>query len=273
MSQPHILLLGGHGKVSLLLTRKIIARSWSLTSVIRDPKQKDDILAAAGDGPGKVDVLVESLDDVKSESDAKRILELVKPSWVVWSAGAGGKGGVSRTNAIDRDAASYFIRASIATPSITKFLIISAIASRRKPAPWWTSQADKDMFDKQKTEVLPDYYKAKIVADETLTVLGEERKGFEYIVLRPGALIDDDETGRIVLGKTGISAKVTRGDVAEVAAALLEKDGVKGWFDLVGAESGEGGSVVDEVDRVINEGVNAREGEDFEEAKKSVQGN
>lgn len=87
MSQPHILLLGGHGKVSLLMTRRFIARSWHLTSVIRDPAQKVDILAAAGDGPGKVDVLVESLDDVKSEGDAKRILESVKPSWVVWSAG------------------------------------------------------------------------------------------------------------------------------------------------------------------------------------------
>lgn len=32
-------------------------------------------------------MLVESLDDVKSEGDAKRILEKVKPSWVVWSAG------------------------------------------------------------------------------------------------------------------------------------------------------------------------------------------
>lgn len=87
MSPPHILLLGGHGKVSLLMTRKIISRAWHLTSVIRDPAQKDDILKAAGDGPGKVDVLVESLDDVKSEGDAKRILENVKPNWVVWSAG------------------------------------------------------------------------------------------------------------------------------------------------------------------------------------------
>lgn len=141
---PKILLLGGHGKVALLLTGKIVARSWSVTSVIRDAAQKDDILAAAGDGPGKVDVLVASLDDVKSEGDAKAILEKVKPDWVVWAAGelqclvggggkeegnigyhvkllsslliyvlvigAGGKGGKERTYAIDRDAAGYFVR-------------------------------------------------------------------------------------------------------------------------------------------------------------------
>lgn len=32
-------------------------------------------------------MLVESIEDVKSEDDAKRILEKVRPDWVVWSAG------------------------------------------------------------------------------------------------------------------------------------------------------------------------------------------
>jgi len=84
---PRILLLGGHGKISLLMTPKLLARSWNLTSVIRDPAQKAAIQEAGKAGPGKLDVLVESLDEVKSESDAKRILDLVKPDWVIWSAG------------------------------------------------------------------------------------------------------------------------------------------------------------------------------------------
>lgn len=88
MTNPRILLLGGHGKVSLLMTPKILARSWDLTSVIRDPSQKDEILEAGKKGPGKVDVLVASLEDVKSEGDAREILERVKPQWVVWSAGS-----------------------------------------------------------------------------------------------------------------------------------------------------------------------------------------
>lgn len=84
---PRVLLLGGHGKVSLLLTPKILSRSWNLTSVIRNPDQKPAIEAAGKNGPGKLDVLVASLEDVKSESDAKKILDQVKPDWVVWSAG------------------------------------------------------------------------------------------------------------------------------------------------------------------------------------------
>lgn len=88
---PHILLLGGHGKIALLMTPKILSRSWNLTSVVRNPDHKEDIVAAGnkatGSKLGKLDVLVESLDDVKSVEQAKGILENVKPDWIVWSAG------------------------------------------------------------------------------------------------------------------------------------------------------------------------------------------
>src|SRR4051812_28176064 len=70
-------------------------------------------------------------------------------------------------------------------------------------------------------EMMPHYYKAKLASDETITVLGEEKKGFGYIVLRPGNLSDDPESGRVVMGKTPARGQVTRGDVAEVAARLL----------------------------------------------------
>lgn len=69
------------------MTPKLVARSWNVTSMIRNPDQKAEILEAGKNGPGKIDVLVESLEEVKSDGDAKRILDLVKPDWVVWSAG------------------------------------------------------------------------------------------------------------------------------------------------------------------------------------------
>lgn len=56
--------------------------------MIRNPDQKPEILEVGKNGPGKIDVLIESLEDVKSEKDAKRILDLVKPDWVIWSAGS-----------------------------------------------------------------------------------------------------------------------------------------------------------------------------------------
>lgn len=69
------------------MTPLIVGRSWHLTSVIRNPDQKATILEAGKNGPGKVDVLVASLEDVKSEGDAQNILDQTKPDYVVWSAG------------------------------------------------------------------------------------------------------------------------------------------------------------------------------------------
>jgi len=259
---PRILLLGGHGKVSLLLTPKLLARSWNLTSVIRNPDQKGDIIEAGKNGPGNLDVLVSSIEDVKSEADAKKILDQVKPNWVVWSAGAGGKGGSDRTYAIDRDAAIHFIRSSINTPSITKFLLVSAVSIRRGRASWWDDESYV-IVQKVNTEIMPHYYKAKLAADEALTVLGEERrekdKSFQYIILRPGGLTDEKETGKVSLGKTGARGTVSRGDVADVAARLLEAEGANGWFDLLGGEEDTAAAV----QRVVKEGINSIEGEDI----------
>jgi len=259
---PRVLVLGGHGKVSILLTPKILARSWNLTSVIRNPDQKSDILEAGKNGPGKLDVLVSSIEDVKSDADAKKVLDQVKPDWVVWSAGAGGKGGSDRTYAIDRDACIHFIRSSIATPSITKFLLVSAVSIRRSRASWWDDESYA-IVQKVNTEVMPHYYKAKLAADEVLTVLGEERrekdKGFQYIILRPGGLTDEKEKGKVSLGKTGARGLISRGDVADVAARLLEAEGANGWFDLLNGEEDN----AEAVQRVLKEEVNSIEGEDI----------
>lgn len=87
MSAPRVLLLGGHGKVSLLLTPLLLAKSWNVTSVIRDPNQKDEVMKIGEGQKGKVDVLIESLEDVKSDADAQKVIDQVNPNYVVWSAG------------------------------------------------------------------------------------------------------------------------------------------------------------------------------------------
>jgi hypothetical protein len=87
MSSPRVLLLGGHGKISLILTPLLLKRSWNVTSVIRNPEQKEEILALGQGLEGKVEVLIESLDDVKSDQEAQKVLDQVKPDYVVWSAG------------------------------------------------------------------------------------------------------------------------------------------------------------------------------------------
>jgi NAD(P)-dependent dehydrogenase (short-subunit alcohol dehydrogenase family) len=97
-SHHHVLLLGGHGKVAQLLTPLLLRRGWDVTSVIRSEEQVGTVHGLAGlarrdgnDGDesevGKLNVLVRSLEEVKSEGDAKRVLDEVGADYAVWSAG------------------------------------------------------------------------------------------------------------------------------------------------------------------------------------------
>jgi dTDP-4-dehydrorhamnose reductase len=151
MATTKVLLLGGHGKISMNLTPMLLAKSWHVTSVIRNEDHKAEILSLS-QGPGKVEVLVESLDDVTEEAHAKRVLDSVKPSIVVWSAGAGGKGGASRTKAIDEVAAKAYASASIHSPSVRKFLMVSYIASRHGYPKWWNEE-DKKAANKARSPI------------------------------------------------------------------------------------------------------------------------
>ena len=87
MSVPKVLLIGGHGKVSMLLTPMLLKQSWNVTSLIRNPDQADEIKALGTGLEGKLDVLIESLDDVKRDQEAQNVLDQVRPDYVVWSAG------------------------------------------------------------------------------------------------------------------------------------------------------------------------------------------
>ncbi|PKY02835.1 NAD(P)-binding protein [Aspergillus campestris IBT 28561] len=265
----NVLLLGGHGKIALRLIPLLLARSWSVTAVIRNPEHKPDILSLANNHPGKLSVLLSSLDEVRSDADAKRILDAANPDYVVWAAGAGGKGGPARTQAIDSDAAKHILAASFASARVSKILLISWIGSRRAQ-PSWMSDADwariQDVFHR----VLPAYAQAKLEADEYMTALAARRakdvaagkaKPLQAINLRPGTLTDEEATRKVDLGRTSRGyGTVSREDVAIVADLLLARGDTEGWVDLLAGEEDVEGAV----ERVARGGVDAVEGEDVE---------
>jgi nucleoside-diphosphate-sugar epimerase len=283
MAPPSILLLGAHGKVSLNLIPLLLARSWSVTALIRDPAQTDDILATkskipqSAKSPGQLHVLVSSLADVKTPSQAHEIISRSGANWVVWSAGAGGKGGPSNTNAVDRTASIAFAAAAVRNNNVKKFLQVSQIGSRQHAAPWWSKEEAEGV--KKASDSIKVYSDAKLAADEVLTYLAEERRhseraagvskedSFTYIVLRPGALTEGKATGKVQLGHTSGRGSVDREDVARVADALLAKDGANGWFDLLAGEEGISAAV----DRVVEKGIDCREGEDLQEMKTALE--
>jgi dTDP-4-dehydrorhamnose reductase len=87
MASHHVLLLGGSGRISQCLTPLLLQRSWTVTSIIRNPDQVASLQKLGDNLSGKLNVLVRSVEEVKSEEQAKSLIDEVKPDYVVWSAG------------------------------------------------------------------------------------------------------------------------------------------------------------------------------------------
>lgn len=261
----HVLLLGGHGKIAQLMTPLLLNRSWTVTSVIRAQEQVPTIEKLGAGLPGKLNVLVSSVEDVTSQDHALKILNEVKPDYVAWSAGAGGKGGADRTFKVDRDAAIHFVNAAATIPTITRFLLISYLGSRRAGAPWWPAGEWDAYHEKVNNGILANYYQAKIAADEVLYNVSKKSSTLVAINLRPGTLTDAP-AGTVTLGKTpGIAMKagISRESVAKTASALLAAEGVKNtWLDLLDGDE----DIETAVQRVVREGVDTAEGEAIYEA-------
>lgn len=262
MASTKVLIIGGHGKVALQLTPLLLGKSWTVTSLIRNPDHEAEIAALGKGKPGKVEFAFDSLDEVTSVSHAESVLKRVDPTIVVWSAGAGGKGGPERTKQVDEIAAKHYISAAIARPNVKKFLMVSYVSSRRAKPSWWDDE-DWKAAEHVNQKVLPAYFQAKVEADEHLAALSKKRNetdpAFQGINLRPGTLKDKPCTGRVSLGKTKARGEVSRETVAKVASALLDRDDVRGWWDLL-----EGDEEIEvAVERLAKENWDGIEGEDL----------
>lgn len=136
--------------------------------------------------------------------------------------------------------------------------MVSFIASRHSRAPWWSDE-DWAAARKVQTETLPRYFLAKVDADLHLARLAKSRDGFQAINLRPGTLTDDAAGGKVLLGKTPARGKISREDVAVVAAELLGREDTQGWYDLVAGED----AVADAVEKLVKSGHDGMEGEEL----------
>jgi nucleoside-diphosphate-sugar epimerase len=114
----HIIVIGGHGKVALLLAR-ILTRAErpgkvEVSSVFRNPDHSDEV-AATGAEPVRADI---------EQLDTHALAELLAGhDAVVFSARAGG-GNPARTYAVDRDAAIRVIDAA-AQAGAKRFVMVS----------------------------------------------------------------------------------------------------------------------------------------------------
>jgi uncharacterized protein YbjT (DUF2867 family) len=191
-----VIVIGGHGKVALLLAPILDERGDEVTSVFRNPDHSDDV-ARTGAHPVVADI--ERLD-----TDALAGL-LAGHDAVVWSAGAGG-GNPARTYAVDRDAAIRTIDAA-EQADVRRFVMVSYFGA----GPNHGVSKDDPFFP---------YAEAKAAADAHLRA-----SRLDWTILGPGRLTLEPATGRIVIGA---GSEVSRADVALVVAAVLAIDSTIG---------------------------------------------
>jgi uncharacterized protein YbjT (DUF2867 family) len=189
-----IFLIGGHGKIALLLEPLLTARGDAVTAVIRDATQAADV-EASGATPLVADV--ETL-------DAAELADLMRGhDAVVWSAGAGG-GNPARTRAVDQDAAIRSMDAA-ASAGVQRYVMVSYFGARIDHG----VSPDNSFFD---------YAEAKAAADEHL-----RGSALDWTILAPSSLTLDPPTGLIDTAAS-TSGSVPRADVAAVVAAVLVDD-------------------------------------------------
>lgn len=188
-------IVGGHGRVALLLARYLSQRGDKVVSFYRDPSQEADIRAAGSD-PVVFDVEKANSKDLEDHfrgSDA-----------VVWSAGAGGKGGPGRTDAVDHVAAVASIRAAKAV-GVSRYIMVSFLGCGPN-------------HPYKQGHPLQNYADAKAKADSFL-----EHSGLDWTIVKPGLLTSGDTTGKIWLNPPveASTQGVSRSNVALVVAAAL----------------------------------------------------
>ena len=84
---PKVLLIGGHGKISLLMTPLLLQHSWPVTSLIRSSSQKQDVVSTAGAYASNLTVKLGDLEAINTQADAQSIIDETKPDYVIFSAG------------------------------------------------------------------------------------------------------------------------------------------------------------------------------------------
>ncbi len=166
----NVCIIGGHGKVALLATEKLVGKGHNVTSVVRNPDHVAEISKLGAD------TIVEDITRL-SQQDWARVVE--NADVVVWSAGAGGKGD---TLAVDRDAALELIKTLEALDDAPELIMVSYVGARTNTA----LPSEGSWYD---------YVEAKKTVDNRLF-----DSKLKFLVLGPATLTDEPSDGIEILG-------------------------------------------------------------------------
>ena len=191
-----VFVIGAAGKVGRRLSRQLSERGHQVAGLHRRPEQADELkeLGATPIGGSLLDLDASGLASLMSGNDI-----------VVFSAGAGGAG-IELTNAIDgRGLELATEAASIA--GIRRFILVSVFP---------------DALREQETSAgFENYIAVKKRADVHLV-----ESGLDWVIVRPGTLLEDPGTGKVRADVAVPYGEVPRDDVAATIVQLIEQAAV-----------------------------------------------
>jgi uncharacterized protein YbjT (DUF2867 family) len=212
-----IVIAGGHGKIALLLERRLADAGHDPVGIVRNADHTADLEAAGARA------LVLDLEKTDVDTLAGH---LGGADAVVFAAGGGGGSGAERKLTIDRDGAILLADAA-EKAGVGRYVMVSAIGT--------------DDFDPARAELPAEndddvyqvYMRAKSEADADL-----RGRDLDWTIVRPGGLTDDAGTGLVTAATTVERGTIPRADVAEIiATALLEGTAVKTQFEVVSGDA------------------------------------
>lgn len=193
----NVFIVGGAGKVARRLARQLAMRGHVPRSLHRHPGQAEQLkeLGAQPVHGSLLELDLDALARLMTGSDV-----------VVFSAGAGGKGGPEMTNAIDGRGLELAVAAAQRT-GIRRFLLVSAFPDALR--------------GKQVSDTFENYMAVKKQADVHLAATD-----LDWVIVRPGTLLDSPGTGRVRAGLAVPYGELPRDDLAATLLEIIEQPAV-----------------------------------------------
>ncbi|MEU8819468.1 SDR family oxidoreductase [Actinoplanes sp. NPDC048796] len=188
-----VFVIGAAGGVGRRLSKLLTGQGHDVTGMHRAPGQAATV-EASGATPLLGDLVHDPVDDLA--------LRFQRHDAVVFTAGAHGTGS-DQTTLIDGKGLEKAAEAA-GLAGVRRFLLVSVFPDAGR--------------GRQPTEGFEHYMRVKKAADVFLT-----RTGLDWVIVRPGTLVDNAGEGRVTAGPAIPYGDTRRDDVAAFLAAVLQE--------------------------------------------------